>query len=457
MGRRSWDRRRRADRAAATCCSVGRRASASGSTRRCGAMARAELDAARRLALALDQTTLAIQGPPGSGKTYTRCPDDLLAPRAPASGSASPARATRSSATSSGRSSRRPRRGGRRPSRPEGRHGPGPRGRSGAAAQGRRRMSGHAWTTAAPTWPPAPPGCGRREDGRGRRRPVRGRSRPDLAGQRHRDAHERPTASSCSATRSSSTSRSRARIRRARIGRHSRTSLATPRPCPRRAASSSRRPGASIRTCATSPPRCSTTTVWSRRRTSSASGSRPAERLSTAQVHAASTSRRSAADNESPEEADAVAELAMAIVDGGAMWIDEQGSADRWAGRHPHRRAVQRAGRRDHAPAAARGARVGTVDKFQGQEAPISDLLDDDLVARARAARDGLPVQPPPTERGDVAGALRRDRRRRRRPVAGARPNTRADAPGQCVLPVRRAGLSLGGSGASGRSARLSR
>src|SRR6187402_2852405 len=30
-----------------------------------------ELQAARRLAVALDGTTLAIQGPPGSGKTYT--------------------------------------------------------------------------------------------------------------------------------------------------------------------------------------------------------------------------------------------------------------------------------------------------------------------------------------------------------------------------------------------------
>ena len=51
----------------------------------------------------------------------------------------------------------------------------------------------------------------------------------------------RPTASSCSATRSSSTSRCRARIRPARIARRSRTCSATTPRCRRTAASSSRR------------------------------------------------------------------------------------------------------------------------------------------------------------------------------------------------------------------------
>jgi uncharacterized protein len=40
-----------------------------------------DLAAARRLALALDYTTLAIQGPPRFGQDIYRCTDDLLAPR----------------------------------------------------------------------------------------------------------------------------------------------------------------------------------------------------------------------------------------------------------------------------------------------------------------------------------------------------------------------------------------
>ena len=78
------------------------------------------------------------------------------------------------------------------------------------------------------------------------------------------------------------------------------------------------------------------------------------------------------ADNESPEEADAVAELATAIVDGGAMWIDEKGSKRRMGWNDilivaPYNAQVGEIKRRLPAE-----ARVGTVDKFQGQEAPIS-------------------------------------------------------------------------------------
>ncbi|HJT63308.1 MAG TPA: TM0106 family RecB-like putative nuclease [Candidatus Limnocylindria bacterium] len=76
-------------------------------------------------------------------------------------------------------------------------------------------------------------------------------------------------------------------------------------------------------------------------------------------------------DNESPEEAARVAELTKVLVDGGATWIDE----------HGHERPI---GWDEIAIVAAYNsqvgeirkllphARVGTVDKFQGQEAPIS-------------------------------------------------------------------------------------
>jgi superfamily I DNA and/or RNA helicase len=78
------------------------------------------------------------------------------------------------------------------------------------------------------------------------------------------------------------------------------------------------------------------------------------------------------ADNESAEEAAAVAELARTIVEGGATWIDA-GGTDRPVGWGdilivaPYNAQVGEIKRR--LPLAAR---VGTVDKFQGQEAPIS-------------------------------------------------------------------------------------
>jgi hypothetical protein len=77
-------------------------------------------------------------------------------------------------------------------------------------------------------------------------------------------------------------------------------------------------------------------------------------------------------DTDSPEEAAVIAELACALVDGHATWIDEKG--------------VERPIRWDNILIVAAynaqvatikkllppQARVGTVDKFQGQEAPIA-------------------------------------------------------------------------------------
>ncbi|HEX5147778.1 MAG TPA: AAA domain-containing protein, partial [Candidatus Limnocylindrales bacterium] len=77
-------------------------------------------------------------------------------------------------------------------------------------------------------------------------------------------------------------------------------------------------------------------------------------------------------DNESPIEADAVASLALELVDGGATWVDGRGEIRpvTWAEVlivAPYNAQVGAI--RRLLPAEAR---VGTVDKFQGQEAPIS-------------------------------------------------------------------------------------
>jgi predicted RecB family nuclease len=78
------------------------------------------------------------------------------------------------------------------------------------------------------------------------------------------------------------------------------------------------------------------------------------------------------ADNESAEEAEVVARLARSLVEGGATWVDEHGVAhpvgwDDVLIVAPYNAQVGAIKRR-----LPEDARVGTVDKFQGQEAPIS-------------------------------------------------------------------------------------
>jgi uncharacterized protein len=78
------------------------------------------------------------------------------------------------------------------------------------------------------------------------------------------------------------------------------------------------------------------------------------------------------ADNASPAEADAVAALARELVEGGATWVDEDGRECPidWPDVlivAPYNAQVGEIRRRLPVD-----ARVGTVDKFQGQEAPIS-------------------------------------------------------------------------------------
>ena len=205
---------------------------------------------------------------------------------------------------------------------------------------------------------------------------------------------------------------------------------------PPTAACSSRRPGGCIRTCALHlrgllrrPPRAG----GASRRSSAVR--EPARARRRRRAAAGSTSPTVGADNESPDEADAVADLARALVDGGATWTDAKGvDAAARLGRRPDRRAVQRPGRRDPAAPADRGpGRHGR--QVPGPGGADQHLLADDVDPGARAARDGLPVQPQPAERRDVARPLRRGRRGARRTCSASGPGRRT----RCGWPTRSA------------------
>jgi uncharacterized protein len=78
------------------------------------------------------------------------------------------------------------------------------------------------------------------------------------------------------------------------------------------------------------------------------------------------------ADNESAVEAEAVAELAHRLIDGRATWVDQNGIRQPLTWRDVLIVAPYNAQVGAIARLLPPEARVGTVDKFQGQEAPIS-------------------------------------------------------------------------------------
>ena len=84
-------------------------------------------------------------------------------------------------------------------------------------------------------------------------------------------------------------------------------------------------------------------------------------------------------DTDSPAEAEVVAEIVGRLLSSGATWTDHEGTPRPIAaGGHPHRLALQPAPAPHPGRAGGRWVRrpaacpVGTVDKFQGQQAPIS-------------------------------------------------------------------------------------
>lgn len=109
----------------------------------------------------------------------------------------------------------------------------------------------------------------------------------------------------------------------------------------------------------------------------------------------------------------------------------------------PYKRA---GGGAQEAPAGVR--RAGRYRRqVPGPAGSARHLLDDRLVRRRRAARDGVLVQPEPVERGDVtsAGAGRRDCEPA--PCAGALPHAAADAAGERVLRVSGDSTRVGARG----------
>ena len=135
----------------------------------------------------------------------------------------------------------------------------------------------------------------------------------------------------------------------------------------------------------------------------------------------------------------------------GATWRDVDGvvASDR-PRRRPGDHAVQRPGRGRSATRST-GRDVGTVDKFQGQEAPVAIYSMAIEQPGGRAARHGVPVQPAPPERGDLARALPGGRRGEPGADPGPLPDAAPDAARQRVCPAGR------GRGRAGRAAQRAR
>jgi hypothetical protein len=78
-------------------------------------------------------------------------------------------------------------------------------------------------------------------------------------------------------------------------------------------------------------------------------------------------------------------------------------------------------------------AQVGTVDKFQASAG--GDLLDDALVTRGCAARNGISLQPEPAQCRDVAGSSSSDRGRPPSSVGARVPQSAAKQLANALCP----------------------
>ncbi len=113
--------------------------------------------------------------------------------------------------------------------------------------------------------------------------------------------------------------------------------------------------------------------------------------------------------NESPEEAERIQEL-VKRPPGWRVHVDdrERRTEEARLERHPHRRAIQRPGR-DHRKGATAWSSGGDSGQVSGPGSPDRDLLDGQLERRGCATWNGVPIQSQPAQRSDVPCALSGD------------------------------------------------
>ena len=145
--------------------------------------------------------------------------------------------------------------------------------------------------------------------------------------------------------------------------------------------------------------------------------------------------------NASAEEVKCIASLVGSLVRAGVNWIDDKGQS----------RPLQLTDILIVAPYNAQvcdlsnripNARVGTVDKFQGQQAPaVIYSLTTSSPEEAPRGMEFL-LQPEPTQRRNVARSGSSDRGRQPSSSGARVPQSPANAVGECALPLRRNGSS---------------
>ena len=142
----------------------------------------------------------------------------------------------------------------------------------------------------------------------------------------------------------------------------------------------------------------------------------------------------SANQSSSDEEADCVGDLVNRLLEEGAKWIDKDGgksalTLDDILIIAPYNAQVFKI--QELLP----GARVGTVDKFQGQEAPVVIYsMTTSTPEGGCAPWHGVPVQPEQAERGYLQGSLRLCPRGIAGAALSGMPDSAPDAAGECTM-----------------------